>query len=138
LTRAIATSSAALAALAIAGCGSSGPPPLQVGQQWYRATARLDGKKLCELSTAERRRRFLELGRRFGGAGAASSCATAVEATLEHFGGSARLAKIANVHVRLVSQSGDTAEVQAANAVPLKLVRSGGRWLIAESGSGSR
>jgi len=130
--------SAALAALLIAACGSSGPSPLQVGQQWYRATARLDGKKLCELSTAERRRRFLELGRRLGGAGAASSCARAVEATLEHFGGSARLAKFANVHVRLVSQSGDTAEVQAENAVPLKLVRSGGRWLIAESGSVSR
>jgi hypothetical protein len=133
LTRAIATLTGALVALAIAGCGSSGPTPVQVGQQWYRATARLDGTKLCELSTAERQRRFLELGRRLPGGSAAKTCAAAVDLTLKHFGGSARLAKFAKVHVRLVSQSSGAAEVQAENAVPLKLVRSGGRWLITEA-----
>ena len=61
-----------------------------------------------------------------------SNCAAAVDLALKHFGGSARLGKLAGVHVRLVSQSGTTAEVEAAKAAPLKLVRSGSTWLVAE------
>jgi hypothetical protein len=138
LTRAIATFTSGLAALALAGCGSSSSPtPVQVGEQWYRATARVDGEKLCQLSTAQRQRRFLEIAHRLPGGAAAKTCAAAVELTLAHYGGSARLAKFANVRVRLVSQSKTTAEVQAENAVPLKLVRSGASWLIAEPGAGS-
>lgn len=133
LSRATAALTASLLGLVVSGCGSSGPTPVQVGQQWYRATARVDGKKLCELSTVERQRRFIEIGRHLPGGSAVSTCAAAVTLTLKHFGGRARLAKLANVHVRLVSQSSDAAEVQAENAAPLKLVRSGGRWLVAEA-----
>ena len=136
MTRAIGTLTAALAALALAGCGGSpGPTPVQVGEQWYRATAAGDGKKLCELSTAGRRRRFIEMAERLPGGKGVDTCASAVELTLKHFGGSARLGKLAHVHVRLVSRSKAAAEVQAEGAVPLKLVRSGSSWLVAEAAS---
>ena len=130
-SKAIGVSAAALAAAVLVGCGSSGPTPVQVGEQWYRATAAGDGNKLCKLSTATRQRRFIELAKRLpGGATGASTCAAAVELTLKHFGGSARLGKFAHVHVRLVSQNKTTAEVQAENAAPLQLVRSGSSWLV--------
>jgi hypothetical protein len=131
-SNAIGTLAAGLAASALLGCGSSGPTPVQIGEQWYRATAAGDGKKLCELSTGSRQRRFVELGRRLpGGKSGASSCAAAVDLTLKHFGGTARLRKLAHVHVRLLSQASATAEVQAEDAAPLKLVRSGSSWLVA-------
>ncbi|MFI4990994.1 MAG: hypothetical protein ACHQHO_08820 [Solirubrobacterales bacterium] len=138
MARAIGTLTAALAAFALAGCGgSSGPTPTQVGEQWYRATAAGNGKKMCELSTADRQRRFVEIGKRLpGGRTGASTCAAAVELTLKHFGGSARLSKFSHVHIRLVSQSKTAAVVQAEKAAPLKLVRSGSGWLVAGAGSG--
>jgi len=130
-SKAIGVSAAGLAAAVLLGCGSSGPTPVQVGEQWYRATAAGDGNKLCKLSTVTRQRRFIELAKRLpGGATGASTCAAAVELTLKHFGGSARLGKFAHVHVRLVSQNKTTAEVQAENAAPLQLVRSGSSWLV--------
>lgn len=128
---AMASLAAGLAASVVLGCGSSGPSPVQVGQQWYRATAAGDGNKLCKLSTALRQQRFIELAKRLpGGASGAASCPAAVELTLKHFGGTARLGKLAHVHVRLLTQSKTTAEVQAENAAPLQLVRSGPRWLV--------
>jgi hypothetical protein len=139
LTRAIGISTAAaLGALALAGCGgSSGATPTQVGEQWYRATAAGNGKKLCELSTAARQRRFIEQGKRLpGGKSGASTCPAAVELMLKHFGGSARLSKLAHVHVRLISQSKTAAVVQTEKAAPLKLVRSGSTWLVAEATGG--
>jgi hypothetical protein len=138
LTGAIGTLAAALAAFAFAGCGgSSGSAPVQVGEQWYRATAAGNGKKMCALSTAERQRRFIEIGKRLpGGKTGASTCVAAVELTLKHFGGSARLSKLAHVHIRLVSQSKTAAEVQAEKAAPLKLVRSGSSWLVAGAAGG--
>lgn len=130
-SKAIGVSAAGVAAAVLLGCGSSGPTPVQVGEQWYRATAAGDGGKLCKLSTASRQRRFIELAKRLpGGATGASTCAAAVELTLKHFGGSARLGKFAHVHVRLLTQSKATAEVQAENAAPLQLVRSGSSWLV--------
>jgi hypothetical protein len=133
--RAIGVLTAALAATALAGCGSSsGPTPVQVGERWYSATARGDGSGLCKLSTPARKRRFLEIGQHLPGGSSLSSCAAAVDLALKHYGGSARLGKFANVHVRLVSKSANAAEVQAAKAVPLKLVRSGSTWLVAEAG----
>jgi hypothetical protein len=130
-SKAIGVSAAGLAAAVVLGCGSSGPTPVQVGEQWYRATAAGDGGKLCKLSTASRQRRFIELAKRLpGGATGASTCAAAVQLTLKHFGGSARLGKFAHVHVRLLTQSKATAEVQAENAAPLQLVRSGSSWLV--------
>jgi len=130
-SKAIGVSAAGLAAAVLLGCGSSGPTPVQVGEQWYRATAAGDGNKLCKLSTVTRQRRFIELAKRLpGGATGASTCAAAVELTLKHFGGSARLGKFAHVHVRLLTQSKATAEVQAENAAPLQLVRSGSSWLV--------
>jgi hypothetical protein len=130
-SKAIGVSAAGLAAAVLLGCGSSGPTPVQVGEQWYRATAAGDGGKLCKLSTASRQRRFIELAKRLpGGATGASTCAAAVQLTLKHFGGSARLGKFAHVHVRLLTQSKATAEVQAENAAPLQLVRSGSSWLV--------
>ena len=130
-SKAIGMAAAGLAAAVLLGCGSSGPTPVQVGEQWYRATAAGDGNKLCKLSTATRQRRFIELAKRLpGGATGASTCAAAVELTLKHFGGSARLGKFAHVHVRLLTQSKATAEVQAENAAPLQLVRSGSSWLV--------
>ncbi len=135
--RASALTAAALTATALAACGSSsGPTPVQVGERWYGATARGDGAELCKLSTPARQRRFVDLGQHLPGGSGVSTCAAAVALALKHFGGSARLGKLAHVHVRLVSQSGDTAEVQAAKAAPLKLVRSGSTWLVAETGSG--
>jgi hypothetical protein len=133
LTRASGTSTAILAALALAGCGgSSATTPAQVGEQWYRATAVGNGKELCALSTAARQRRFVEIAKRIpGDATGASTCASAVDLTLKHFGGSARLSKLAHVHVRVVNKSKDAAEVQATGAAPLKLVRSGSGWLVA-------
>jgi hypothetical protein len=134
VTRAIGTLTAVLATFALAGCGgSSGSTPVQVGEQWYRATAAADGKKLCELSTAERQRRFIELGKRLpGGKTEATDCAGAVELTLSRIaGGSARLGKLAHVKLHLVSKTKDTAIVQAEQAAPLKLVRSGSSWLVA-------
>ncbi len=138
MTRGIGTLTAVLAAIAFAGCGgSSESTPVQVGEQWYRATAAGNGKKMCELSTADRQRRFIEIGKRLpGGKTGASTCSAAVELTLKHFGGSARLSKLTHVHVRLVSQSKTAAEVQAEKAAPLKLVRSGGSWLVAGAGAG--
>jgi hypothetical protein len=137
LTKAIGTLTAAsLAVLALASCGgSSGPTPVQVGEQWYRATAAGDGATLCKLSTAERRSRFIEIGSRLpGGKTGASTCPAAVELTLKHFGGSERLDKLAHVHIRLLSQSKTAAEVQAEKAAPLKLVRSGSDWLVSGAG----
>jgi hypothetical protein len=120
-----------LIAAALLGCGSSGPTPVQVGQQWYRATAIGDGNKVCKLSTALRQQRFIELAEHLpGGASGAGTCPAAVELTLKHFGGIARLGKFAHVHIRLLSQSKTTAEVQAENAAPLELVRSGSTWLV--------
>jgi hypothetical protein len=130
-SKATASLAAGLAAVAVLGCGSSGPTPVQVGQQWYRATAAGDGNKVCKLSTALRQQRFIDLAKRLpGGAGGAGTCAAAVELTLKHFGGTARLGKFAHVHVRLVTQSKTTAEVQAEKAAPLQLVRSGSTWLV--------
>jgi hypothetical protein len=130
-SKAIGMSAAGLAAVVLLGCGSSGPTPVQVGEQWYRATAAGAGNNLCKLSTATRQRRFIELAKRLpGGTTGASTCVAAVELTLKHFGGSARLGKFAHVHVRLLSQSKTTAEVQAENAAPLQLVRSGSSWLV--------
>jgi hypothetical protein len=130
-SNAIGISAAGLAAAAVLGCGSSGPSPVQVGEQWYRATAAGDGIKLCKLSTASRQRRFVEWAKRLpGGASGAATCPAAVELTLKHFGGSARLGKFSHVHVRLLTQSKTTAEVQAENAAPLQLVRSGSSWLV--------
>jgi len=128
---------AALAALALAGCGgSSVPTPVQVGEQWYRATAAGDGKKLCELSTADRQRRFIEIAKRLpGDKTKASTCADAVELTLSRIaGGSARLGKLAHVKLQLVSKTKGTATVQAENAAPLKLVRSGSGWVVTGAG----
>jgi hypothetical protein len=122
---------AGLAAAAMLGCGSSGPTPVQVGQQWYRATAAGDGNKVCKLSTALRQQRFIELAKHLpGGATGAGTCPAAVDLTLKHFGGIARLGKFAHVHVRLLTQSKTTAEVQAENAAPLELVHSGSTWLV--------
>jgi hypothetical protein len=132
--RAIGTLTAALAATALAACGaSSGPTPLQVGQQWYSATARGDGSELCKLSTPTRQRRFVEIAQHLPGGSGVSGCAAAVDFALKHYGGTARLGKFAGVRVRLVSRSSKAAEVQAANAAPLKLVRSGSTWLVAET-----
>ena len=138
MTRAIGTLTAALAAVALAGCGgSSGSTPVQAGEQWYRATASGNGKKMCELSTPERQHRFIEIGKRLpGGDTGASTCAAAVELTLKHFGGSARLSKLSHVRIRLVSQSKTGAVVQAEKAAPLKLVRSGESWLVTGAGGG--
>jgi hypothetical protein len=137
LARAIGTLTAALTVLALAGCGgSSQPTPVQVGEQWYRATAAGDGKKLCELSTADRQRRFIEVGKRLpGGKAKAGTCAGAVELTLSRIaGGSARLGKLAHVKLHLVAKTKSTATVQAEKAAPLKLVRSGSKWLVAGAG----
>lgn len=124
---------ATVAAMSLAACGSSsGPTPVQVGERWYRAEAHGDGSELCKLSTPTRQQRFIEIARQLPGDSGVSSCAAAVDLALKHFGGSARLGKLAGVHVRLVSQSGRTAEVEAAQAAPLKLVRSGSTWLVAE------
>jgi hypothetical protein len=128
---------AALTALALAGCGgSSEQTPVQVGEQWYRATAAGDGKKLCELSTADRQRRFIEVGKRLpGGRTKAGTCAAAVELTLSRIaGGSARLGKLAHVKLHLVTKTKSTATVQAEKAAPLKLVRSGSKWLVSGAG----
>jgi hypothetical protein len=128
--------SAAVLAVSLAACGSSsGPTPVQVGERWYRATARGDGAELCKLSTPARQQRLVDLGQHLPGGSAVHSCAAAAELALKHFGGAARLGKLADVHVHLISQSGDAAEVQAEKALPLKLVRSGSTWLIAETGS---
>jgi hypothetical protein len=128
---------AALAATSLAACGSSaGPTPVQVGERWYSAEAHGDGIVLCKLSTPDRQRRFVEIGQRLPGGSGVSSCAAAVDLALKHYGGSARLGKLAGVHVQLVSKSAKAAEVQAAKAAPLKLVRSGSTWLVAETGSG--
>jgi hypothetical protein len=137
LARAIGTLTTALIALALAGCGgSSQPTPVQVGEQWYRATAAGDGKKLCELSTADRQRRFIEVGKRLpGGKTKAGTCAGAVELTLSRIaGGSARLGKLAHVKLHLVAKTSSSATVQAEKAAPLKLVRSGSKWLVAGAG----
>lgn|GEM_PF-6780764 len=137
MPRAIGTLTAALAALALAGCGgSSGSTPVQVGEQWYRATAAEDGKKLCELSTADRQRRFIETAKRLpGGKTKASTCAGAVELTLNRIaGGSERLGKLAHVKLHLVSKTKSTAIVQAESAAPLKLVRSGSSWVVTGAG----
>lgn len=137
MTRTIAVLTAALAATTLAACGggsSSGPTPVQVGEQWYRATAHGDGATLCRLSTPARQRRFVDLGQHLPGGGGVSTCAAAVDLALKHFGGSARLGKFAGVHVHLVSQSKQAAEVQAEKAAPLKLVRSGSTWLVSEAG----
>jgi hypothetical protein len=130
---------AALAVLALASCGGSpGPTPVQVGEQWYRATAAGDGKRLCELSTADRQRRFIEIAKRVpGGKTKASTCAGAVELTLSRIaGGSERLGKLADVKLHLVAKTKSTATVQATSAAPLKLVRSGSSWLVAGAGGG--
>jgi hypothetical protein len=137
LPRAIGMLTAVLAVLALAGCGgSSGPTPVQVGEQWYRATAAGDGKTLCELSTADRQRRFIEIAKRLpGGKTKASTCAGAVELTLSRIaGGSARLGKLAHVKLHLVSKTKSTATVQAEKAAPLKLVRSGSGWVVTGAG----
>jgi hypothetical protein len=137
LPRAIGILTVALTALALAGCGgSSESTPVQVGEQWYRATAAGDGKKLCELSTVERQRRFIEIGKRLpGGKTKAGDCTGAVELTLSHIaGGSARLGKLSHVKLHLVSKTKSAATVQAEKAAPLKLVRSGSKWLVAGAG----
>ena len=137
MPRAIGTLTAVLTALALAGCGgSSGSTPVQVGEQWYRATAAEDGKKLCELSTADRQRRFIEIAKRLpGGKTKAGTCAGAVELTLNRIaGGSERLGKLAHVKVHLVSKTKSTAIVQAESAAPLKLVRSGSSWVVTGAG----
>lgn len=134
MIRAIGTLTAALAALALAGCGgSSGSTPVRVGEQWYQATAAGDGKKMCELSTPDRQRRFIEIGKRLpGGKARAGTCTGAVELTLSRIaGGSARLKTLAHVKLHLVSKTKDTATVQAEKAAALKLVRSGSSWLVA-------
>jgi hypothetical protein len=132
--KAIRALTAALALTALAACGSSsGPTPVQVGERWYSATARGDGSELCKLSTPARQQRLVDIARHLPGGGSVSSCAAAVDLALKHFGGSARLGKFTGVHVRLVSQSSKAAEVQAAAAAPLKLVRSGSTWLVAEA-----
>lgn len=124
------------AALAIGGCGgSSGPSPTQVGDEWYRATAAGDGAKLCALSTSDRQARFVEIAKRLPGGKNVSACPAAVTLTLKHFGGGARLGKLAKVHVKLVKQSGSAAEVQAPNAAPLKLVKSGSSWRVSGAGA---
>ncbi|HXP28255.1 MAG TPA: hypothetical protein VN804_00745 [Solirubrobacteraceae bacterium] len=130
--RLIAALIAVLAATSLAACGSSsGPTPLQVGERWYRAEARGDGSEMCKLSTPARQEAFVDLGRRLPGGSSVSSCSAAVDLALKHYGGNARLGKFAGVHVRLISQSANTAEVQAPKAVALKLVRSGSTWLVA-------
>jgi hypothetical protein len=132
------TAALAVIALALAGCGgSSGSTPVQVGEQWYRATAAGDGKKLCELSTADRQRRFIEIAKRLpGGKTKVSTCAGAVELTLSRIaGGSERLGKLAHVKLHLVSKTKSTATVRAENAAPLKLVRSGSGWVVTGAGS---
>ena len=138
MPRAMGTLMAALVvALALAGCGgSSGQTPVQIGEQWYRATAAGDGKKLCELSTPDRQRRFIEIAKRLpGGRTKAGTCADAVELTLSRIaGGSERLGKLAHVKLHLVSKTKGTATVQAKDAAPLKLVRSGSSWLVAGAG----
>lgn len=137
MTRTIGTLTVVLTAFALAGCGgSSEPTPVQVGEQWYRATAAGDGKKLCELSTADRQRRFVEIAKRLpGGRTKAGTCAGAVELTLSRIaGGSERLGKLAHVKLHLVSKTKDTATVQAEKAAPLKLVRSGSKWLVSGAG----
>jgi hypothetical protein len=137
LPRAIGMLTVVLTAFALSGCGgSSEPTPLQVGEQWYRATAAGDGKKLCELSTADRQRRFIETGKRLpGGKAKAGTCAGAVELTLSRIaGGSARLGKLAHVKLHLVAKTKSTATVQAEKAAPLKLVRSGSKWLVSGAG----
>ncbi|HTB70217.1 MAG TPA: hypothetical protein VK707_04495 [Solirubrobacteraceae bacterium] len=138
LARAIGVSTATLATAAtLAACGSSSSPtPVQVGERWYRATAQADGSKLCKLSTAARQRRFIDLGQHLPGGSGVTTCAAAVDLTLKHFGGSARLGKLADVHIHLVSQSKEAAEVQAEKAAPLKLIRSGSTWLVSEAGRG--
>jgi hypothetical protein len=126
---------AVLANTVLAACGSSsGSTPVQVGERWYRATAQVDGSKLCTLSTPARQRRFIDLGQHLPGGSGVTTCAEAVDLTLKHFGGSARLSKLADVRIRLVSQTTETAEVQAEKAAPLKLVRSGSTWLVSEAG----
>jgi hypothetical protein len=137
LPKAIGMLTAALTALALGGCGgSSQPTPVQVGEQWYRATAAGDGKKLCELSTVDRQRRFIEVGKRLpGGKAKAGTCAGAVELTLSRIaGGSARLGKLAHVKLHLVAKTKSDATVQAEKAAPLKLVRAGSKWLVAGAG----
>jgi hypothetical protein len=132
---------AAVAAAAIGGCGgssSSGRSPVQVGDDWYKATAAGDGAKLCALSTADRQARFVELAKRLPGGKSVSACPAAVNLTLEHFGGGARLSKLAKVHVKLVKQSGKSAEVQAPNAAPLKLVKSGSSWRVSGAGASGK
>jgi hypothetical protein len=132
--RAIGLLIVALAATSLAACGSSaGPTPVQVGERWYSATARGDGSELCKLSTPTRRERLVEIARQLPGGSGVSSCPAAVDLALKHFGGSARLGKLAGVHVRLISRSSKAAEVQAAKAAPLKLVRAGSTWLVAET-----
>jgi len=122
--------------LAIGGCGgSSSKSPTQVGDEWYRATAAGDGAKLCALSTSDRQARFIEIAKRLPGGKSVRTCTAAVDLTLKHFGGGARLGKLAKVHVKLVTQSGDTAEVRAPNAAPLKLVKSGSSWRVSGAGS---
>lgn len=135
-TGALTATLATAATLAACGSSTSGPTPVQVGEQWYRATAHGDGSKLCALSTPARRRRFVDLGQHLPGGSGVTSCPAAVDLTLKHFGGSARLGKLAGLRIRLVSQSKDTAEVQAGKAATLKLVRSGSTWLVSEAGSG--
>jgi hypothetical protein len=131
--RATAALIAVLAVTSLAACGSSsGPTPVQVGERWYQAEAHADGSELCKLSTPSRQQRFVEIAQQLPGGSRVSKCAAAVDLALKHFGGSARLGKLAAVHVRLVSQSASTAEVEAAKAAPLKLVRSGSTWLVAE------
>lgn len=123
----------AVSALAIYGCGSgsSGQSPTQVGDEWYRATAAGDGAKLCALSTSERQARFVEIAKHLSGGKGVHTCTAAVNLTLKHFGGGSRLSKLAQVHVKLVSQSGKTAEVQAPKAARLRLEKSGSSWRVA-------
>lgn len=134
LRRATGALIAALAATTLAACGSSELTPVQVGERWYRAEAHGDGSELCKLSTPTRQERFVEIARRLPGGSGVSGCAAAVDLTLKHFGGSARLGKLAGVHVRLVSQSSRAAEVEAVKAAPLLLVRSGSTWLVSGAG----
>jgi len=131
----------AVSMLAICGCGSSsssGQSPTQVGDAWYQATAASDGAKLCALSTSERQARFVEIGKRLPGGKNLRTCTEAVNLTLKHFGGGERLGKLAKVHVKLVKQSGNTAEVQAPKAPPLKLEKSGSGWRVSGAGSGGQ